>query len=69
MFYQEKADSTSIVTEASIAGGGHGLSGRDDRSCFLVAREEMQEKHGISFLLLHEYFSSRYFPECTAQNS
>lgn len=40
---KEKADSTSTVTEASIAGGGHGLSGRGDHSCFLVAGGEMQK--------------------------
>ena len=39
---KEKADSTSTVTEASVAGGGHSLSGRGDHSCFLVDRGEMQ---------------------------
>lgn len=39
---KEKPDSTSTVTEASLAGGGHGLSRRGDHSWFLVARGEMQ---------------------------
>ena len=39
---KDKADSTSTVTETSIAGGGHGLSGRGDHSCFLVAGGEIQ---------------------------